>query len=120
MTDVLAEFELDDQGKPKRIAAGELNHYKLRLFVKGAPEEVSSVKYILHPTYLEPIRVVPKGVKDFQEFTTSYGDYDLRSVINKRGEAEQLRTTLTDALSRRYRDELNPAIKQAIEELKQH
>ena len=120
MPDLLAEFELDKEEKPKRFVAGDLNHYNLRLFVRNAPADASSVKYILHPTYIEPIRVVPKGAPEFEEYTTSYGDYDLRGIINRRNGAEQIRTTLTEALRRRYQDELNPAIKQAIEELKQH
>ncbi len=119
MANLLAEFELDEHGKPKCVEKDNLKHFMVRLFLDGAPADASSVQYVLHPTYIEPVRLVPKGVKDFEEYTTSYGDYEIRGNIRSRQNTEVFNKSLTDALKERYSGESTPAILEAIDYLKQ-
>src|SRR5690348_4470080 len=68
--EILARFELEDDGKPSYVKGDSLKHYAIELFLKDIPEDVSSVTYKLDPTYHEPVRKVPSAVPEFAESLT--------------------------------------------------
>jgi hypothetical protein len=120
MPKLLAEFELNKDGTPKYLLRGDQKHYQLRLFMEDVPQDASSVKYVLHATYYEPDRLVPRGMKDFQEYTTSYGDYEIRGVVNRRDGTERFSRLLTDALKERYEGNATKEVLDAINTLKKY
>lgn len=117
---LLAEFVLDPAGQPQFVEGDSEKQYKLRLFLKDIPKDAAMVQYELHPTYYRPVRNVPYGVKDFQEYTTSYGDYEIKASLYRKDSAVRLATTLIAALRDNYSTAMTPEIQGAITDLSLH
>jgi hypothetical protein len=119
---VLAEFVLDNEGKPSFIVSNGLKHFKIKLHTNPVDTgKVDTVVYKLHPTYYDPERVVPAGSEaqcQFAEEITSYGDFKIR--VNASGSAGEVLTskTLSEALVEKYKGQGNPAILAAIEQIR--
>jgi hypothetical protein len=119
--EILAKFELEDDGKPSFVAGDLLKHYSIQVFLKDAPSDISSVTYKLDPTYHQPIRKVPNVVPAFEESLTSYGDYEVQAALDARHGATMLKTSLSEALEKYYKDhEFAPEIAKAIEDIRRH
>lgn len=48
-------------------------------------EEVEEVKYILHPTFRQPIRVIDKSTGDFRLKTNGWGTFQIRAFAYLKG-----------------------------------
>ncbi len=107
-----AEFVLESDGKIRRSGRNYEN-YNIRLFIEDAPAATRKVRYELHETYLQPIREVVKGQRDFEEYITSYGDF----IVNIKliGEDEiNLNDWLSSALHNYYGSRVSDEIARAI------
>ena len=117
---LFAEFETSKDGKPIAVPGETKKHYRIRLFLKDVPPDAYSVTYQLDKSYRNPIRKIPSGVPEFEEYTTSYGDYPVSVEIRGRDFPYSLREMLSNALENRYGAEANPEIRGAIEAIKQN
>lgn len=120
---VVAEFELDKQGKPAFIESNGLKHYKIKLHTNQIDtSKVDTVVYKLHPTYYDNERVVvaKPSVKqyEFPESITSYGDFKI--AVSGSGIAGDVLTSkkLSDALAEAYKSVENTYVQVAIDEIK--
>jgi len=120
MARLLAEFQLN-QGRPSYLEGASKRHYHIRIFTDDPPEDALTITYQLDPSYTNPIRIVPKGTPDFGEYTTAYGDYEIK-VLGRRqkdGNAVELLSsrTLSDALRERYGADASPEVEAAIRDI---
>lgn len=97
-----AEFVVDPTGEPMAVPGKTATHYKIRLFVEGAPASTTRVTYTLHESYRQPVRDVPFGVKDFEEQITSYGNYTVKATVRTREGVRLLSIDLAEALREHY------------------
>lgn len=74
---IRVELVLDTEGKPLYIGEGEIKHFRIRVWSENLPGDIYSVKYNLHSSYVNPVRVETEAEKAFQFFTTTYGDYSV-------------------------------------------
>jgi hypothetical protein len=117
---IRAEFQVDSNNRPIAISAGNKTHYKIRLFMEGVPEDAYAVTYQLDESYYDPTREVHRQVPDFQEFITSYGDYDIKAQIKRKKDVDFSAEMLSRALRQTYGTNPSEAIQTAIEKLEQH
>jgi hypothetical protein len=85
MATIRAEFVLDSRRKPLFSADGQFTHYRIRLWLDGAPAGTSSVTYRLHESYGEPLREV-RGGPLWEEEITSYGDFTIKALLRWPGD----------------------------------
>ena len=109
---LLARFSTDSRGKLRL----KDEHYEIRLFIKDPPPSTSSVVYTLHESYAKRRRKVNKGVPDFEEYITSYGDFEVGVKING-GHPMQFKTYLSSALEHHYGNKASSAVRKAIDHL---
>ncbi len=123
MSKLIAEF-LSDDGRPCYTQGEKYRHYKIRLTLQDPPPEALTIIYQLDSTYENPIRMVTKGVPDFQEYITAYGDYDVRIAFRTLDEPNQVLTLaserLSGALRARYGIGAPVEIENAILEIEKH
>lgn len=109
---IRAEFVLDAQGRPLRYGSDPA-HYRIRLWVDGAPHDAHAVNWELHETYFDPVREVLRK-PGFVEEITSYGDFVITARIRSRKRHEQASALLSEALASTYgagaTDEVRAAI----------
>ena len=115
-----AEFLLED-GQPSFFDFQGRRHYRIRLSLEDPPPGIMTITYQLHDSYKNPIRVVPVGVPSFQEFTSSYGDYEIRVLgrVKSDPNAVHLLTSakLSDALRNSYKPSPSPDIINALRDI---
>jgi hypothetical protein len=109
---LLARFSTDRRGRLLR----KDEHYEIRLFIKDPPPTTRSVVYTLDKSYSKPTRKVNKGVPDFEEYITSYGDYEVGVKINA-GRPIQFKTYLSSALEHYYGNKASGAVREAIDHI---
>ena len=114
---ILAEFITDAKGRPQILTGPSHQHYRIRLYLKDAPDDVSRVTYKLHESYRQPVREVPVGVPDFAEEITLFGDHTITAVIRRRGGTDLVTNRLSDALAETYRESTPPSVQEAIDRL---
>ena len=88
--------------------------------MEGVPEDAYAVTYQLHESYYDPTREVHRQVPDFQQFITSYGDYDIKAQIKRKKDVDFLAETLSRALRQTYETNPSDAIQRTIEELERN
>src|SRR5262249_17412858 len=76
-------------------------HYRIKLWVEGAPTDTRSVTYRLHESYGEPLREVSRG-PSYDEEITSYGDFTLKALIRQPQDFDVVSVGLLDALRETY------------------
>ena len=117
---VRAEFIKDDVAGVRYFQNSRHRHYKIRLWVDGAPEDTYAVTYMLDSTYRDPVR----EVRDDPQFcldTTTFGDYDLTVHVRRKRLTEKFQVRLSDALAASYPPEQRtPEVAAAIEEIRRH
>lgn len=116
---VCAEFKMAG-GKPDFITVDGAKHYRIRLFVEGAPEDAYAVTYKLHESYYDPVREVHQDSEQFEEEITSYGDFAVAAKIRGRQRSESSQVILSRALQESYKNTSDPTIQQAINDIKQN
>jgi hypothetical protein len=121
---LLAEFLLSN-GAPHWVAGEDsAKHYSILLRLANAPLDAVTVIYQLDDSYLTPIRMVPAGVPDFQEYITASGDFEIRVAMRKVSEINAieglLSGKLSDALLSNYGSNLSESITNAIQDLREH
>jgi hypothetical protein len=123
MSELRAEFEMTN-GVPNFTQGEKYRHYAIRLSVLDAPEDVLTIIYQLDDTYENPIRMVTRGVPNYQEYITSYGDYPVRISYRPIGDPNKLRTLLSrklsDALSASYQPSIPEPVQTAIRDIADH
>jgi len=118
-----AKFILDDNDKPRVRGAGQ---YGIELFVKNAPSDAYAVTYRLHPTYYDPVREARERdqpvdkERAFVEEITSYGNFDVLARVRTRSFPVTLQRSLYDALVESHGNSPDPAIKQALDDIRNH
>lgn len=122
---LLAEFQLDAEGKPIGIQfrKGGKVHFGVRLFVENAPESARFAEYRLDETFDQPKRKVPRTVPQFEEEIHTYGDFEVGLAFPNPKEPEQRphREWLSKALVAFYEKhpELNSSdVKSALQSIK--
>jgi|ERR1017187_5453061 hypothetical protein len=121
---LLAEFLLSN-GSPHWVqGADEAKHYSILLRLANAPPDTVTVIYQLDDSYLTPIRMVPTGVPDFQEYITASGDFEIRVARRRMPEINQidslLSAKLSDALLSHYGQNSTESVASAIQDLQGH
>ena len=114
---IVARFKLDGEGRPEAVEAGGHRHYRIELRTEEAPEDTYAVNYELHDTYYDPMRESRRHDEGFAEPITSYGDFDVKAKIRTRNRVEVVSAPLSRALAQGHRDDANPAIRRAIEDI---
>lgn len=120
---LLAEFELDEQGRPVFSPGDGVNHYRVTLYVVDPPPTAYSVTYELDESYVVPRRVVSRTVRDFRECITSYGDYVVRAAVMTKDRPSApiiVAEMLSEALRHRYAGDGSPKIQAAIQDIADH
>jgi hypothetical protein len=114
----LAQFVTDDDGKP-RLRGRYKNHFEIRLFIENAPRDTKQVVYELHDSYPKPIREIPRGRRDFEEYITSYGDYVVNiEILGDR--ILEMNDWLSSALENFYGKNPPREILEAIKQIEEH
>jgi hypothetical protein len=118
-----AIFETTD-GIPNVVLGDKYKHFCIMLSVLDVPEDVMTLIYQLDDTYLNPLRMVTKGVPNFQESITAYGDYSVRIAYRPMQDPNKLEQLLSrklsDALMESYQNSLTEPIRLAIDEIIAH
>ena len=117
---IKAEFELDTNGQPEAIHYGDQKHYKIKLYINDLPEDTYAVTYKLHESYYDPSREARNIHNKCEENITSYGDYVVQARIRRRSRVDSIARTLSDALETTYEGNANPAIAQAIQDIREN
>jgi transcription initiation factor IIF auxiliary subunit len=117
---LIAELNMDKAGQPLSITEGHTEHFSIALKIKDAPETVRRVRYVLHPTYKEPVRSVPARVPQFEEPITSYGDYEIKVEYDDDGETKTMTQLLSKALDETHGKDAPAPIRKAIEKIREH
>ena len=111
---IKATFELDESGSPAAVRAGDLDHYRIKLQVDGAPADTYAVTYVLDPSYHSPVREVRNAEASFEERLTSYGDYTIQAKIRGREGITTIAVPLSKALRESYNEKSSSAIIAAL------
>ena len=114
---LVARFKLDRSGQPEMLQSGGTTHYKIRIGVESPPDDTYAVTYRLHDSYYNPLRESRDKEARFEEELTSYGDYLVRADVRTLHRVESLAGSLSEALRRGHREDSNPAIIHAIDEI---
>jgi hypothetical protein len=114
---IKATFELDEKGRPAVIRAGDVEHYRIKLNIDGAPPDTYAVTYVLDPSYHAPVREVRSRDNSFEERLTSYGDYTVQAKIRTRGGITTVAVPLSRALQLSYGDERGVEINAALQNI---
>jgi hypothetical protein len=114
---IKATFELDEKGRPAAVSSGDLQHYRIKLKVDGAPPDTYAVTYVLDPSYHSPVREVRNSEASFEERLTSYGDYTIQAKIRSRDGITTIAVPLSRALLESYSGESNTAIAEALQNI---
>jgi pYEATS domain-containing protein involved in immunity len=115
--ELIAQFELDADGKPQAIDRGGTKHYRIVLKVAGAPEDAYAVNYKLHESYYDPERESRDSDAGFAERITSFGDYPVQVQLRTRKNVVPISEQLSSALQRGYRGVTTPEIIAAISDI---
>ena len=117
---IMAEFEVDDEGKPICIESDGLQHFRIKLKVADAPSDAYAVTYHLDPTYHEPVREARDVASGFVEELTSYGDYTVNAKIRSKTGVSAVATRLSRALEKTYKSTDSPGITEALTYIRDH
>jgi hypothetical protein len=110
---LLAEFTVDRKNRP----LCDEGHYDIRLYVKDTPSGTRSVTYRLDQSFLQRNLTVEEGVPDFEEFITSYGDFEVEVVIGTRSSKKKISRWLSSALEEHYGNAANREVLKAIDRI---
>ena len=113
--EIRASFELDATGNPEAISSGDLEHYRIKLHIEGAPESTYAVTYLLDPSYRTPTREVLDKETSFEESLTSYGDYTVQAKIRTPEGITVIATPLSAALRQTYGTAASPQVQSALQ-----
>ena len=122
---LLANFELRDNA-PLTIKGEARTHYRIRLSLMEPPSDILIVIYTLDSSYTNPIRMVTSGIPDYQEFITSYGDFEVRVAFRARSRPNEIQSLLSKKLSLALKDfysiqgNNSPQIEEAIRNIEQN
>lgn len=114
------KFLTDSNGAPIFIEQGERKHYKIEVSVQNVPDDVYAVNYTLDPTYLVPFREFVNKQDDFRFDTTTYGDYILLACAMGKSRNYSTSELVSKALENAYKENANPYISEAINEIKKY
>lgn len=119
---LVAQFVLDETGKPVSFESRNNRHYKILLKLLGTPTEVQSVTYKLDESYWNPEREVFRSKPGFEEAITAFGDYRLVASLSGSKQAGlHLEDSLADLLERSVPPNANKeAVEQALNDLREH
>ena len=70
--------------EPKRFNEKGRLHFYIRIFLEADPEELDKielVKYTLHPTFVNPVRVSANRDTNFDIKIWSYGYFDTKALL---------------------------------------
>ena len=115
---IRAEFVLDGD-RPTSYDSGKHTHYKIALWIDGAPEDTHAVNYELHESYRDPLRE-SRTKPEFDQEITSYGDYVIRAKVRRRRGVDVASAKLADALEETYGSSTTPEIKKALDSIRAH
>jgi hypothetical protein len=116
---IIAHFEMDEQGNPLFVKDGNVKHYNLMIEVENSPPEAYAATFELYEDFYDPVQTLrPDRNGRFSLKTTSYGDYDVKVRLRTKEGDIPIADTLARALRRSYAESsTSPALKQAIVDL---
>jgi|GEM_PF-6130351 len=117
---LIANFILDQTGRPKAIEEGDKRHYLIRLAIAGAPKDTYAVTYKLDESYQDPMREARNAAEEFSEELTSYGDYPVLAQIRTKLGVEPVSAALSQALELGNQGKLTPEIQDALDNIRNH
>ena len=111
-------FRLNEKGNPMVIDKDSVKHYKIHVSVEETPNDVYSVNYILHPSYINPFREERNRDGGFGFDTTTYGDYVISAELKgKKGNAI-ISTLVSESLEKSHQPQ-NPALMEALKNIRE-
>jgi hypothetical protein len=116
--EIMATFDLDPSGEPEALAQGDLKHYRIRLQVKGAPEDTYAVTYLLDESYYDSVRESLAKDQSFEERLTSYGDYTVQAKIRTKHGTLLAARPLSAALEAGHKGTESSAVQKALSSLR--
>jgi len=78
------QTELVPGVEPKRFNENGRLHFYVRIFLQAGPEDLDGielVKYTLHPTFVNPVRVSASRDTNFDIKIWSYGYFDISALL---------------------------------------
>ena len=114
-----AELLFDANGKPEFVQRGR-KHYRINLKTKNAPQDTYAVTYLLDESYQDPVREVRDRDSHFQLQTTSFGDYKVSAQVRRPTGISVVTVGLADALLEKYGDSLEPAVQEALRDIREN
>jgi hypothetical protein len=113
--ELMAAFELTEEGNPKKVGGD----YQIELRLRGVAFTIDTVTYqVCHPSFKEKDRFWEIAGATSPEFATddfsSYGDVTIRAVAWFRDRGIGIESTLLTALNRYYGDSPSAEIGNAI------
>ena len=123
MAQLRAVFEMTN-GAPAFTQGDRYKHYAIILSVAEVPEDALTIIYELDDSYANPIRMVTKGVPNYQEYITSYGNFSIRILYRPMRDPNILQPLLSqklsDALIASYEPPVSEAVALAIKDILDH
>lgn len=80
------ESEWDKSVEPKQFTEGGKYHYYVRIYLEASAEELDNVqlvKYTLHESFVDPIRVSENRSANFEIKIWTYGYFDINALLFK-------------------------------------
>lgn len=117
--DFLAEFILNKRTNAPTYSRTQ-SGWSIRLFVINAPLDTISVTYKLSSSFIDRKRIVKYGIPRFEEDLYSWGNCDIRVIIQKPKNTISFTRSLCEALERGHTNNMTEKIRKAINDLKNH
>jgi transcription initiation factor IIF auxiliary subunit len=79
--------EWDSTVETKQFTGGGNYHFYVRIYIDANPEELDNiqlVKYTLHPTFTDPVRISESRSTNFDIRIWTYGYFDLTALLIKK------------------------------------
>jgi hypothetical protein len=111
---ISVKFILDEEGNPLTIEGSGKRHYKILVYAERFPEDVYSVEYRLHPSYINPYRVQDNKAGNFEFKTTTYGDYSISASLMGSKQNYIASCIISQALKENNGNSANPRVQEAI------
>ena len=84
VADLKIKSDIDKRTPPRRFREGGKKHYRVNIWLAGAPadlQSVRSVRYELHESFKKPDRYSDSPVNQFRITIRTYGFFGIKAVI---------------------------------------
>lgn len=118
-----AKFRLDSEEKPiyePSDCDSDLRVYTIDVFlVTPRAKEIQGVSYFMDDdSYVDPYGYSDNATNEFREEIKSYGDVEIVVTVEMDGRKYEQRAWLSNMLENGHADNMNPAIRAALQRMK--